>query len=592
MRTLILIAALAALILCTDAGAQSMTRVNLSSAGMESAPWGTYDTSISADGQWVAFRTKSSNLVAGDINNKVDIFRRDRDPDGDGVFDTGNGTTIRVSETWDGSLHLENSYLSRDAVSGDGKRIVFWTIGHLTQGAWKYGQQNTFLWDATSGGCTLLSQNAAGEDTDGATYDAVISDDGSTAAFACGASNLLPGYFAGGYTHIYVVNLATGALESASKDFATGGPSFGITHRPSLSGDGRWVAFSSTAFDLVPGDTNAKEDVFVYDRVTGTTVRVSVKTGQTQVFGYASFAPSISDDGRYVSFHSTSGTIVSTDFNIEPDVFVHDRDPDGNGVFDEGNGTTVLVSVDSLGLAAGDATSGSLSADGRYVSFLCSNPVITGFGNGFLQVYVRDRDPEGNGVYDDGTGAWLEGNGETTLVSRTGPSGVLANGGCNAGIPKLARNGEHVAFGSYADNLVSNDTNGWPDTFVHDMSRWRELGFPLAGTPGTPHVVGAGTLADNTPVELTLSGALAGSTTNLVMADARLLLPFKRGVLVPDPQLVLLGFPVDASGKTELTSVWPPGLPVGFELVMQFWTSDPGAPKNYSASPGIVATQP
>jgi hypothetical protein len=145
MRTLIMIAALAALILCTDAGAQSMTRVNLSSAGMESAPWGTYDTSISADGQWVAFRTKSSNLVAGDVNNKVDIFRRDRDPDGDGVFDSGNGTTIRVSETWDGSPHLENSYMSRDAVSGDGRRIVFWAIGHLTQGAWKYGQQNTFL---------------------------------------------------------------------------------------------------------------------------------------------------------------------------------------------------------------------------------------------------------------------------------------------------------------------------------------------------------------------------------------------------------------------------------------------------------------
>lgn len=323
-----------------------------------------------------------------------------------------------------------------------------------------------------------------------------------------------------------MVDLATGALESASKDFATGGPSFGVVHRPSLSGDGRWVAFSSTAFDLVPGDTNAKEDVFVYDRATGTSVRVSVKTGQTQIFGYASFAPSISDDGRYVSFHSTSGTIVTTDFNLEPDVFVHDRDPDGNG------------------------------------------------------------------VYDDGTGAWLEGNGETSLVSRTGPSGLLANGGCNAGTPKLARDGEHVALGSYADNLVSNDTNGWPDTFVHDMSRWRELGFPLAGTPGTPHVVGAGTLAVNTQVELTLSGALAGSTTHLVMADVRLLLPFKGGVLVPDPQLVLFGFAVDPSGKTELTSIWPPGLPAGFELVMQFWTSDPGAPQNYSVSPGIVATQP
>ena len=153
---------------------------------------------------------------------------------------------------------------------------------------------------------------------------------------------------------------------------------------PSVSADGRYVAFHSLATNLVPGDTNGVQDVFVRDRQSGTTERVSVDSLGAQGNSLSEF-PSISADGRYVAFHSWASNLVPGDTNGWGDVFVRDCQ----------SGTTERVSVDSLG-AEGNYTSGfsrpSISPDGCCVAFeSAASNLVTGDTNGEEDVFVRDR---------------------------------------------------------------------------------------------------------------------------------------------------------------------------------------------------------
>jgi hypothetical protein len=128
---------------------------------------------------------------------------------------------------------------------------------------------------------------------------------------------------------------------------------------PSVSADGRFVAFASSAFNLVPCDTNGTLDVFVHDRHTGETTRVSVDSNGKQG-NSASASPSISADGRFVAFLSLASNLVRGDTNGTQDVFVHDRD----------TGETTRVNVDSNGNeATNESARPSISADGRFVAF-------------------------------------------------------------------------------------------------------------------------------------------------------------------------------------------------------------------------------
>src|SRR5207253_2699258 len=131
---------------------------------------------------------------------------------------------------------------------------------------------------------------------------------------------------------------------------------------PTLSADGRFVAFGSDATNLVPGDTNGVSDAFVHDRMTGTTERVSVSSARAEANG-TSYAPAISADGRFVAFSSDATNLVGRDTNGAADVFIHDRM----------TGTTKRVSVSSTGAQANDdSVSGfapTISADGRFVAF-------------------------------------------------------------------------------------------------------------------------------------------------------------------------------------------------------------------------------
>ncbi len=163
-----------------------------------------------------------------------------------------------------------------------------------------------------------------------------------------------------------------------------GNEATGNATRPSISADGRFVAFDSNAADLLPGDTNGTPDVFVHDRETGVTTRVSVDSAGVQATGN-SIAAAISADGRWVAFSSDAPDLIAADGNGVADIFLHDRD----------TGATTRVSVDSLGVEA-DGFSGfpSVSADGRLVAFTSGATnldLVLADTNGITDVYVHDR---------------------------------------------------------------------------------------------------------------------------------------------------------------------------------------------------------
>jgi hypothetical protein len=262
----------------------------------------------------------------------------------------------------------------------------------------------------------------------------------------------------------------------------TGGPS-GRPFNCSVSGNGRFVAFSSGASGVVTGDTNLYEDVFVRDLLTDTTVRVSLSSAGAQGDG-ASFYPDISETGRFVSFVSLASSFFTGDGSFTRDIFVHDRDPDEDDLFDEGNGVTLLVSQSSAGVPGDDESGPSvyrptISGDGRYVVFgsLATN-FTTDDTLGEHHLYVRDRDPDGNGTFD-------EGNSTTTAVD-VSDGGELANEYSNGGV--ISGNGEYIVFNTEADN-VHIDADGLPRLYYRHLPTLTTtmvptdigLGVPLTG---------------------------------------------------------------------------------------------------------------
>jgi uncharacterized repeat protein (TIGR01451 family) len=217
------------------------------------------------------------------------------------------------------------------------------------------------------------------------------------------------------------------------------------SQRPSVSADGRFVAFASLSDNLVPEDTNVSSDIFVRDRRTGTTQRVSVSTTGRQanrdsgVFNGMG-GPSISADGRYVAFDSEASNLVRGDTNGAADVFVHDRL----------TGTTERVSVASGGTQANaGGTEPDISGDGRFVAFASFSDNLVPDTNFTGDIFVHDRQ-----------------TGVTERVSEA-PDGSDANSQSFA--PRLNHDGRFVYFTSFASNLVPGDTdNSDIDAYLFD----------------------------------------------------------------------------------------------------------------------------
>jgi Tol biopolymer transport system component len=277
----------------------------------------------------------------------------------------------------------------------------------------------------------------------GASFSASVSADGRYVAFESQATNLVAGDTNNSWD-VFVRDRQLGTTERVSVTSAETQVMDGGSFAPSISADGRYVAFWSDTATLVAGDTNVLVDVFVRDRTAGTTERVSLTTAEAQVLDGDSFNPAISADGRYVAFESYSETLVTGDSNGFVDIFVRDRTL----------GTTERVSVNSAEVQGtnGDSLNASISSDGRYVAF-ASDAVglVTGDSNNNTDVFVRDRTA-----------------GTTERVSIDSAEGQADNGVSLS--PAINGDGRYVAFESYSTDLVAGDGNGFGDIFVRDRT--------------------------------------------------------------------------------------------------------------------------
>lgn len=393
-----------------EAGAtQTTVRISVDSDGNQSLPVNDTDPSatISGDGRFVVFTTDAPNLFPGDVNNSQDVFLRDRDTDENGIFDEPGAVST-----------------------------------------------------------TLISFNASNTTTgNGASLYPRISRTGRFVVFRSGSTNLVAGD-SNGYVDIFVRDVVAGTTARVNVDSAGQqalGGSSGIQFQ-AISDDGRHVAFDSLATNLVPGDTNQKRDVFVHDRdVSGNgifdepgdirTVRVSVGAGGQQADD-ESQVPWMTPDGRFVAFSSSATNLVANDKNRATDTFLHDRDADGNGIFDEsGLGTTSIerISVTTSG-QEGERNAlssfGALSEDGRFVLFNSSAALAPADNNGTMDSYLRDRRA-----------------GTTTLVSLNS-AGDSPSG--HVGVSTMSADGRFVVLSGWAGGVTENPVFG-VSTYVRDL---------------------------------------------------------------------------------------------------------------------------
>ena len=288
----------------------------------------------------------------------------------------------------------------------------------------------------------------------GTTEDPAVSADGRFVAFQSYASNLSPIDTNGRYD-IFVRDLQTATTTLVSVNLAGTASANGDSQRPVISADGRYVAFESTASNLVANDTNTWTDVFVRDLQTGTTTLVSVNNSGTGSGIQTSSSPVISANGRVVIFKSFASNLVTNDNNNTIDVFARDLQ----------NGTTSLVSCNSTCTGSGNDASfpanipkdkaprALISKNGRFVVFesYATDLVTTSDPNGHdTDVFVRDLQV-----------------GTTSLVSIN----RLGTGSGNAGStsPVISGNGRFVFFQSNATDLTANDTGFGLDLFVRDL---------------------------------------------------------------------------------------------------------------------------
>lgn len=346
------------------------------------------------------------------------------------------------------------------------------------------------------------SLDSAGQEGVGASLNPSISDDGRHLAFQSTAP-LAP--LASGFTDIYVrdridnttVLISVGAGGVAANSFSSD------AH---LSASGRFVTFSSSASNLVSGDTNGYDDIFlvdrdpdangIFDEGNSTTQRVSITVSSTEANAPCT-SPSISANGDWVCFASLANNLVASDANGAGDVFAWSRL----------DGSIRLVSLNSVGgQGAGSSGVSAISQDGRFIAFesLAAN-LVAGDSNGARDVFLRDRDPDLDGNFDEPN--------STTIRVSVSNAGVQANADCNT--PDISDDGQVIAFQSAASNLFAGANNGIAQVFARVLATSRtELisraqgGFPGNGASAFPAVSADGTVI-----------AFESRATNLVVGD-------------------------------------------------------------------------
>ena len=388
--------------------AAQIERVSLANDGGQ-ANAGSAQAAISHDGSIIAFHSNANNLVVGDSNGWADVFVRDlaagtteivslrpdgsetasysrlaslsgdgrlvtfqgRNPAGvtiPGLTDRLDGTTVHlVPDT--GTVGPGDAAMPRleSTLSGDGRFLAFRSRSQL-QNVWPESlrpiddDQNiahdVFVLDLETEPTPPIervSRLSTGDELDADSRSPALSHAGRFVAFMTYSDLLVND--ANNRPDIVVKDRQSGALEviSVNPGDSTGN---GGSFNPALSADANIVVFRSEASDLVPNDSNGRWDIFVRDRSTGTTTRVSVASDGSQA-NHHSMEASVSADGRFVVFRSLASNLVADDTNNRADIFVHDRD----------SGQTTIVSRPPGGQADGHSANPVISGDGQWIAF-------------------------------------------------------------------------------------------------------------------------------------------------------------------------------------------------------------------------------
>lgn len=461
----------------------------------------SYDPVMTDDGRFIAFSSEADNLVEGDTNGSADVF----------LYDTVAKTTTMVSLASDGSQGNGQSW--RPSISADGRFVAYMSWASNLVSGDTNNLSDVFVYDTIDKTVEVVSRATDGTWGNGHAYSPAISADGDVVAFVSNATNIVP-EGSSGMSDVLVHDRRTGTTVTASLSFLGTGPN-SSSGEPEISGDGRYVVFPSWASDLVPGDTNGQWDVFVRDMFMGVTTRVSVAADGSQLSS-SSNECSISDDGRYVAFSATATNVVAGDANNAPDIFRRDLvtgtnelvsvstdgtqatgesyrpriNSDGSFVaflsyannlvpgdtnytadaflHDMTAGTTVLVSAASDGTIADDwSEDPCVSTNGDRVAFFTVG----------RNLYENDYANQPDIMYRDMTA------GTTTLVTVGDLIDEPIDG---SDFARVSGDGRYVVFQSYASNLVLGDTNRVNDVFLHDREtgELRCLSLTADGTTG------------------------------------------------------------------------------------------------------------
>ncbi len=456
MSVLAIVAILAVVAIPQSVQAQATVRASISTEGVE-GDMNSDRPVISDDGRYVAFESQATTLVSGDTNGVEDVF----------VYDRNTGETVRVSVSSSGAQGDADS--GRPAISSDGRYVVFYsdssnfatgdtTIFHATDCPTCTGRRDVFIhdrdpdangtFDEGNGTTTRVSVSTDGEAGNDDSTRPTISNDGRYVGYNSDATNLIASD-TNSERDVFVHDTQTGTTIRASES-ANGEGGNDKSDRPAISGDGRYLAFFTDATNLVSGDSNALRDVYVKNLEDQSVARMGIPPAGGEPNG-ANTRPAISDDGRFVVFRSTATNLNSGDTNTVEDIYLHDRDPDENGIFDQGVAGIEFISLGFVGAGDGNSSSPTISGDGRFVAFhSTATDIVAGDTNLQNDVFVHDRE-----------------SGETTRISTCGTDGEGDNDSERASI---SDGGELIAFVSQATNLIEGDTNAVDDIYLRDLN--------------------------------------------------------------------------------------------------------------------------
>lgn len=469
---------------------QSLAAVSKSMLTNIAGTGGSFSPRLSADGRHVAFVSYANDLVPNDSRDDyLDIFVRD--------LSTGQTRLVSVASSGAGGGNGDSNY---PTISSNGLFVVFASeASNLVEGDTN-GMSDVFVRDVLAGTTRLVSTAGASNDDGIVAWPVkgssrpVMTEDGRYVVFESTASNVVvddTNYL----VDIFLHDLETGNTELITRGF-NGEASSGSSSGPSISADGRMIAFTSTATSLVPGVTNRLGDIYLHDRQTGTTTWISTNVA-SQLFSsprpYRCLKPALSADGRYVGFKVAP--ITAPNIQIP---FIHDVQsgqttrltPPFSTFVNSSAGTLPALSADGRYMAyetvesvaepwytnfvyvwdsvasnktviAKTSASGAsppllsympaITPDGRYVAFLSTTTNLVTQASNTFQLYVHDRDAG------------------TTQLASVNRDGSPSAAGVFETVPSLSSDGKIVAFESVANDLVEGDLNGMSDVFVRDL---------------------------------------------------------------------------------------------------------------------------